>query len=217
MNKMVLAVVVAVSFSGGAFASDKALGSLESASLYPLKDIVLPAPASSHVKMAAVRRSSRLNAGSINSFDSVLGPLMTAVKSAQRDEVQEMGYYLDLYTYPANTKLSKILADITQQAPNESSFNISSGDRAVNTFVQDLNYAAANETENANASSAIIAQNLRNVAAAAKKAFIGSNRFVKVQLAAHAVQEDGDCDNNFLIAQEKDGTLRVLAYTRNPF
>jgi hypothetical protein len=51
-----------------------------------------------------------------------------------------------------------------------------------------------------------------------EKAFLGTQRFTKVQLALHNSEEDGDLWHRILIAQEKDGgTLRVVSYTRNPF
>ncbi|MCM2266310.1 MAG: hypothetical protein NDI60_00895 [Elusimicrobiales bacterium] len=144
----------------------------------------------------------------------LLGPLRTAVKGAQRQELEEMGYIFGLETYPAKTQVKKILEDIIGyelEDVNAGAFHMSSGDAAVRSFVKYLRDEAASEDEQ------VISRNIRNVATEAEKVFLGTREFAGVQLAAHRRQEDGDMDYQVLIAQEKDGSFLVLQYMRNPY
>lgn len=168
---------------------------------------------SSRIKPDAAEFSSR---GS----DSVLGPLKSAVKAAQRKELENMGYIFGTDTYPAKTRLVKILADIIgydEADINSDVFKLSSGDPAVRAFAKYLRAEAASEAEDTLPESQLIARNIRNVAAEAEKAFLGTKQFAQVQLASHNRTEDGDMDYWVLIAQEKDGSFQVLQYTRNPY
>jgi hypothetical protein len=168
---------------------------------------------SSRIKPDAAEFSSR---GS----DSVLGPLKSAVKAAQRKELENMGYIFGMDTYPAKTRLVKILADIIgydEADINSDVFKLSSGDPAVRAFAKYLRAEAASEAEDTLPESQLIARNIRNVAAEAEKAFLGTKQFAQVQLASHNRTEDGDMDYWVLIAQEKDGSFQVLQYTRNPY
>jgi hypothetical protein len=153
-------------------------------------------------------------------YDNVLGPLTATVKAAQKDELTGFGYLFALKSYPANTKTIKILADIVSYDETEMAgyFKMSSGDPAVRTLAKDLRAEAkvAGEDQTGD-ENAVIIKNIQAVAIAAEKAFLGTNRFVKIQLASHDRQEDGDLDYRILIAQEKDGALRVLSYIRNPY
>ena len=151
--------------------------------------------------------------------DSVLGPLKSAVKAAQR-KAGEHGLYFGMDTYPAKTTLVKMLADIIgyDEADIDTDvFHMSSGDPAVRAFAKYLRAEAASEAEDTLPESQLIAGKIRNVAAESEKAFLGTQQFAKVQLASHNRIEDGDLDHWVLIAQEKDGSLQVLQYTRNPY
>ena len=214
MNRLILAVVVTVSCAGNIFASGNALGSLISASPSLITDITVPVPVS--VKVPDTTDISSRDS------DNVLGPLVTTVKAAQRKELQDYGYYFAMGTYPAKTKLTKIFADTINVSESDMGdyagyFKMSSGDPAVCTFAKDLRTDAKTEIATAGNTSAVIANNIQNVATASEKAFLSTQRFVTVQLASHNRQEDGDFDYRILIAQEKDGTLRVLSYTVNPY
>jgi len=152
--------------------------------------------------------------------DSVLSPLMSAVKDAQRDELDSMGYFFGFTTYPAKTRLTKIYADIVGYSESDidpSYFTTSQGEASVRAMTRFLKDEAKGAIEGSDdPKDKIIAQKIQGVAAAQEKAFLTPSRFT-VQLAAHNRQEDGDMDYRILIAQEKDGSLRVLSYIRNPY
>lgn len=152
--------------------------------------------------------------------NSIPASLKAAVKAAQAKELENMGYFFGLSSYPAKTKLTKILADVIgyDEADIYSDmFNMSSGDAAVRAFSRYLRSEAASEEEDTLPESKLIARNIRNVAAESEKAFIGTQQFANVRLASHNRTEDGDMDYWLLIAQEKDGSFQVLNYTRNPY
>jgi len=173
-----------------------------------------------HRVVLSASRTGSANELSDRAADPVLGPLKAAVDSAQKKPLVDYGYYFGLTKYPANTKLIKIYADVAGY--NESDidpkmFNMSSGDAAVRVFVKYLKDEAASENENQVADSPVIVKEVLNMAAAAEKAFLGNKRFAKVQTALHTRTEDGDMDYLILMAQEKDGSIQVLNYTRNPY
>ncbi|MBI4351378.1 MAG: hypothetical protein HY550_08065 [Elusimicrobia bacterium] len=152
--------------------------------------------------------------------NSIPASLRAAVKEAQRKELDDMGYFFGFDSYPAKTKLTKILADVIgydEADINSDVFAMSSGDAAVRAFTRFLRAEAASEAEDTLPQSQIIAGSIRNVAAEAEKAFIGTQQFANVRLASHNRTEDGDMDYWLLIAQEKDGSFQVLNYTRNPY
>jgi len=152
--------------------------------------------------------------------NSIPAPLKAAVKEAQRKELDNMGYFFGLSSYPANTRLVKILADVIgydEADINSDVFNMTSGDPAVRAFAKYLRGEAASEAGDTLPESQIIARSIRNVAAESEKAFIGTKQFANVRLASHNRTEDGDMDYWLLIAQEKDGSFQVLNYTRNPY
>ena len=156
----------------------------------------------------------------LKGMNSVPASLKSAVKAAQRKELEDYGYLFGLSAYPAKTKLTKILADIIgydEADINTDVFQMSSGDPAVRAFAKYLRAEAAAEGEDTLPESQIIAKSILNVSAESEKAFLGTQQFAKVQLASHNRQEDGDMDYWVLIAQEKDGSLQVLQYTRNPY
>lgn len=164
---------------------------------------------------------SRLNSeADLSRTNSIPAALRSAVKGAQRKELEDMGYFFGLTSYPAKTTLVKILADVTgydEADINTDLFQLSSGDPAVRAFAKYLRSEAASEAEDTLPESQVIARNIRNVAAESEKAFLGSQQFANIRLASHNRQEDGDLDHRVLIAQEKDGAFQVLQYTRNPY
>lgn len=164
---------------------------------------------------------SRLNSeADLSRTNSIPAALRSAVKGAQRKELEDMGYFFGLTSYPAKTTLVKVLADVTgydEADINTDLFQLSSGDTAVRAFAKYLRSEAASEAEDTLPESQVIARNIRNVAAESEKAFLGSQQFANIRLASHNRQEDGDLDHRVLIAQEKDGSFQVLQYTRNPY
>lgn len=169
----------------------------------------------------ATLSASRLNpVEAASRTNSIPAALKAAVKGAQAKELEDMGYYFGLSSYPAKTKLVKMLADVIgydEADINTDVFQMSSGDPAVRSFAKYLRSEAASEAEDTLPESQVIAKNIRNVAAESEKAFIGNQQFANVRLASHNRQEDGDMDYWVLIAQEKDGSFQVLQYTRNPY
>lgn len=153
-------------------------------------------------------------------MNSIPASLKAAVKAAQRKELTDYGYLFGLSTYPANTRVTRILADIigcNEADMGKDAFKMSSGDKAVRAFKAYFKSEAAVAQEDPSPENLVIAKNLANVGAEAEKAFLGATQFTNIQLALHGRTEDGDMDYVVLIAQEKDGTLQVLQYTRNPY
>lgn len=207
MKKIMFIVAVAAGFSGNTFALDNAIGSLKAAVPPSIADaIAVPAPTAVDV--------SGVEKGSVDS----LAELKAAVKAADIDEVTRFGRSFWIKTYPKNTAFKTIVADAVGYDESDVDlrhFRRASGDAAARAFAKSLRDEAKAEAEDADEVNS--PRLVRAIADAAEKAFTGTRNFSDVQLAEHAIAEDGDLESHTMVGQQKDGSLFVLVFTNFPF
>lgn len=152
-----------------------------------------------------------------------LQALKDAVKATEIGAINDYGKYFDVVTHAASKSREDVLRDIlgyddlSDREVNDW-FSSTKGSRGVNDFAGEMRGIGAEERENASdrRTGNDIERRFAGVADAAKSLFKVAD-FKSVELVEHFIAEDGDTEHRILLAQKKDESWLVLAYSDFPF
>jgi hypothetical protein len=169
------------------------------------------------MKSAGIDTQMQVQAATQGSGVEGFEALSAAVAASNINELADYCQGFDLKEYPATTTLKQILANLSdcdESDIGDDAFEMTSGDGAVHAFADRMRDGAQYDDGDDAAKAAVV---YNNVADATERVFLPSTKFASVQLASHEISEDGDTEQQILLAKRNDGSWLVLAYDNNPF